>query len=501
MKTCLRNVRLLTMEGDASTDILIEDTRIAEIGRNLPVVGVTQEIDGTGHLALPGLINGHFHSPANMWKGRLPGLPLEIFMLYEVPPLGDVVPSDRLVYVRTLLGAMEMLKLGITAVQDDAFFVPRPTPGTIDAILTAYRDAGIRATVALDQPNVVEYEKYPFLKDLLPGDILREMETAPRQRVEELLELYGHLIGTWHGAAEGRLRAAVSCSAPHRVTPDYLQALSQLSREHGLPYYMHILETRVQRVFGDAVLGRSLVRYVKDQGVLDRRCNVIHGIWLDDNDLADIAEAGAVIVHNPVCNLRLGSGIMPFRRIRERAIPVSLGTDEALADDTVNLWGAIKMAGLVHNLTDPDYRTWPAADEILDCVFAGGARAMGLEDRIGALEPGYQADITLIDLNGLAYTPLNDIRRQLVYGETGVNVRMTMVAGQVVMQEGQLLTVDEDAVKAEARDLAAAQAGDMAAAGGIAERLEPYYREMYMRSAATEVGMNRWAMALDSTGG
>jgi 5-methylthioadenosine/S-adenosylhomocysteine deaminase len=264
---------------------------------------------------------------------------------------------------------------------------------------------------------------------------------------------------------------------------------------------MHILETRVQRVFGDAVLGRSLVRYVKDQGVLDRRCNVIHGIWLDDNDLADIAEAGAVIVHNPVCNLRLGSGIMPFRRIRERAIPVSLGTDEALADDTVNLWGAIKMAGLVHNLTDPDYRTWPAADEILDCVFAGGARAMGLEDRIGALEPGYQADITLIDLNGLAYTPLNDIRRQLVYGETGVNVRMTMVAGQVVMQEGQLLTVDEDAVKAEARDLAAAQAGDMAAAGGIAERLEPYYREMYMRSAATEVGMNRWAMALDSTGG
>jgi 5-methylthioadenosine/S-adenosylhomocysteine deaminase len=504
MRKILRNVRIIAADREGlsgeTVNILIDGTRIAGIGANtaFPDDGEAfEEIDGTDHLALPGLINGHFHSPANLWKGRLPGLPLEVFMLNEVPPLGDAVLPDRLVYVRTMLGAIEMLKLGITAVQDDAFFVPRPTPGNIDAILSAYRDSGIRATVALDQPNVAEYEKYPFLEHLLPEEILREMKAAPVQSVPELEGLYAHLIDTWHGSHDGRLRAAVSCSAPHRVTEDYLESLAAMSHRHGIPYYMHILETRVQRVFGDQKLGRSLVQYVKDRGVLDHRCNIIHGIWLDDDDLRTIAESGAVIAHNPVCNLRLGSGVMPFRRVRDHGIPICIGTDEAMADDSVNLWNAVKMAGLIHNITDPDYEKWPSAGEILDCVFAGGARAMGLEGEIGALVPGHQADIVLLDLNGIAFTPLNDIRRHLVYAENGSDVRLTMVAGGVVMRDGRLLTVDEEAIKAEAREYAYAMARETGQATDVAGRLEPYYRAMYLKAAATDVGMERWAHSFE----
>ena len=238
-------------------------------------------IEAEGLLAMPGLINAHFHSPGNLMKGCLPGLPLELFMLYEVPPLAPEGDGERLAYVRTMLGALEMLRRGITAVHDDAYHVPVATRESIDAIMRAYEDAGIRATVAIDQPNVVEYEKYPFLADLLPEAERRAMDRAPRQSAEELLALYGHLIDRWHGKADGRLAAAVSCSAPQRVTPDYFAALSALSKRHDLPFNVHILETKLQRVLGETKYGKSLVRYVHDLGHLDERMMVIHAIWID----------------------------------------------------------------------------------------------------------------------------------------------------------------------------------------------------------------------------
>ena len=173
-KIIIRNVRVLSFDRDdsdyLSANILISGSKIEAVGPGAEFqqgVGVDEEIDGSGKLAIPGLINGHFHSPANLMKGSLSGLPLEIFMLYEVPPLSDLPPPPRLVYIRTLLGAIEMLKRGITSVQDDAFFVPYPDAASIDALMNAYGDSGIRATAALDQPNVLEYDKYPYLADII----------------------------------------------------------------------------------------------------------------------------------------------------------------------------------------------------------------------------------------------------------------------------------------------------------------------------------------------
>ncbi len=502
MKKLIRNVMTIppgkTDRDCREVNILIDDDTIVAVGPDAefaPGTDGVEEFDGKGLLAIPGLINGHFHSSTNLMKGRLDGMPLELFMLHEVPPLGDALPPDRMVYIRTMLGAIEMLKHGITSVQDDAFFVPFPSPGNIDAVLSAYADSGIRATVALDQPNVVEYEKFPFLREILPADGIRAFDASPIPASTELLALYDHLIDNWHMAHDGRIRAAVSCSAPHRVTDDYLGSLSDISRNRDLPFYMHILETRVQRVFGDVELGKSILGHVRDRGVLDHRSNVIHGIWLDDEDLSAIARAGSTIAHNPVCNLRLGSGIMPFRRIRDLDIPVCLGTDEAIADDSINLWTTMKIAGLIHNITDAEYRNWPTADEILSCVHRGGARAMGLEGEVGALLPGFQADIALLDLNEIAFTPLNDVRRQLVYCENGSSVRMTMVAGSVLVRDRHVCSVDEESVKREAREFTHAYSRELAGSRRSAAELEPHYREMYLRAATTDVGMNRWKHA------
>jgi cytosine/adenosine deaminase-related metal-dependent hydrolase len=497
MAILIKNTRILSFD-DAGTeheraDILIRGSTIAAIGRDLapPPSEAVRVVDAAGWLAMPGLINAHFHSPGNFMRGMLDALPLEIFMLYEVPPLSHGAPVKRLNYVRTLLSALEMLKLGITAVMDDAFHIPVASADGIDGIAEAYRDCGMRARLAIDQPNVVEYEKLPFLRELLPADVRRAMEEAPRQTDEELLALYAHLVERWNGAADGRIGAAVSCSAPQRVTVPYFHGLSALSRRHDLPFNVHVLETKLQRVLGAEKYGKSLVRYVHDLGLLDARMVVIHAIWIDAQDIALLADSRATIAHNPVCNLRLGSGIMPFRALRDAGVPLCLGTDEATADDSVNLWSAIKMAGLIHTLADPDYRTWPTAPEVLDVALRGGARALRWPDAIGALAPGRQADLVLLDLDTLAFTPLNDLRRQLVYCENGSSVRMTIVAGQIAVEGGRVVTIDEDAVKREARDLMAAYRRTAGEADAAARTLERYYREMYLRAHARDVGLRR----------
>jgi cytosine/adenosine deaminase-related metal-dependent hydrolase len=495
----IRNARVLALdEADREwprADVAIEGGVIRAVG---PDAGrawqgrVDRVIDGEGLLAMPGLINAHFHSPGNLMKGMLPGLPLELFMLYEVPPLAASGDESRLAYVRTQIGAVEMLRRGITAVHDDAYHVPLATPETVDAIMRAYEDTGIRATVAIDQPNVVEYEKLPFLAELLPEAERRAMERAPRQSTAELLELYAYLIGRWHGAAGGRLAAAVSCSAPQRVSPEYFAGLSELSQRHDLPFNIHLLETKLQRVLGEVKFGKSLVRYVHDLGLLDERMMVIHAIWLDRRDIELLAAARCTVAHNPVCNLRLGSGVMPYYELRSAGIPICLGSDEMNTDDTANMWFVAKTAALLQTVGCPEYRDWPGATEMLAALTRGGARALRLAGRLGQLAPGFRGDVALLDLDTHAFTPLNDLRRQLVFCEDGSSVRTTIVDGRVVYENGRVTTVDEAALRAEARELASTSGRTFARNEEEARRLEPYYRRMYLKAAARDVGFTRW---------
>lgn len=493
----IRNARLLCLDDLDSrydeADLLIIGGRIAAIGADLAgqVPAGAQVIEARGLLAMPGLINAHFHSPGSLLKGQLDSLPLEIFMLYEVPPMAGEGSAERMAYLRTLLAALEMLQRGITAVHDDAYHVPVVTEHGLDTLMQAYRDAGIRATVAIDQPNVVEFDKYPFLYDLLPEDLRQQMRDAPRQTAQELLAMYRYLIEQWHGAEDGRLMAAVSCSAPQRVTPAYLQALSELSKAHDLPFNIHVLETRLQRVLGDEKYGMSLVQLLHERGVLDERCQIIHGIWVDDHDIALLAESACVVAHNPVCNLRLGSGVMPFRKMRDAGVHLALGTDELCSDDTANLWFAGKTAALIHTLGDADFERWPQAFEVLHSMTRGGARALRQEGRLGQLKVGACADVILLDLDTWAFTPLNDLVRQLIYCEDGSSVRYTLVNGKVVYANGEFPGVDVRSIRREIRELAHTLRDQHRQTEAHAQTLMPYYRAMYALAQARATGLRR----------
>lgn len=472
-------------------DLRVSEGRISQIADHIEPQPDDHLIAGNGNLLMPGLINGHFHSAVNHMKGRLPSLPLEIFMLYECPELEVLRPTPREAYLRTMLGCIEMLRSGTTSVQDDCFFVPAPEPDIIDAVAQAYQDSGIRARLALDQPELSELDKLPFLRDILPADLRKSLSEPSGVSAPHLLELYDHLINRWHGAADGRIKAAVSCSAPQRVSPDYFVQLDDLSLRHDLPFYAHMLETRLQRVYGDVCLGgRSLVEYTHELGLLSDRMNVIHAIWVSDTDLDLLSSSGATIAHNPNSNLRLGSGIMRWRDIHDRAIPVCLGVDEAIADDAINMWSVMKTASVIHNLTDWDYDRWPKATEVLHAATQGGGLAMR-EPGLGQMVEGAPADLIMIDLKSLPFIPLNDLFRQLVHCECGHSVGLTMVAGKIVARDGKLQTIDEESILTEASAFFEGKKAAMDAADTRMAEVLPYYREMYARAGEYALGIER----------
>lgn len=486
------------------TDVFVRGNRIRRIGAGARAAyeqaHSDRETEGrvirgdSRLLVVPGLINGHFHSSVNHLKGTIAGLPLEPFMLYESPAAPELLPTPREAYLRTLLGAVEMLRTGTTTVQDDAFLMPYPTPEVVDAVMSAYADCGLRASVALDHSDLPELGKLPYLERVLPPELARRLAEAPPADSATLLAAYEDFFSRWHGAANGRLTAATSVSAPQRVSVPYFQALDDLSRRHGVPIFAHVLETKVQRALGVdkcEVFGRSLVQYTADLGLLSERMNLIHMVWCDDRDLELVAEAGARIAHNPVSNLRLGSGVAPFRRFLDYGIPVCLGVDEAVADDSCNLWGVVKLAGLIHNIGDYDGERWPTATDVLDSLWRGGASALLRESELGAVREGYIADFAVLDLDSLAFTPLNDLRAQLVYCESGMDVVYTVVDGQVVFEQGALTTIDERELLAEARELFRGRLPVVRRVRRRAEEVLPYYRAVVEEAARADLGMDR----------
>ena len=494
-KTLFKNVRLFDVESfqgmSVPCEILIENGIISNIGSNIKVNNECNIIDAKNNLLMPGLTNGHFHSSVNHMKGSLPSLPLEIFMLYESPELECLRPSPREAYLRTMLGCVEMLKSGTTSVQDDCFFVPEPDEAIIDAVTQAYIDSGMRARLALDQPELNELKKFPFLNEIVPNDIKEKLSKPSKVKPHRLLEYYDYLINTWHNTANGRIKAAVSCSAPQRVSANYLIKLNELSEKFNLPFYAHMLETRLQRVFGETCLnGKSLVKYTNELGVMSNRLNIIHAIWVDDKDLEIISEHKASIAHNPNSNLRLGSGIMPFRKILDKNINVCLGVDEAIADDSVNMWSVMKTAGSIHNLTNSDYSTWPTAKEILVSATKNGGLAMQ-EPKLGTLEIGAPADLILINLQLLPFIPLNNLLRQLVYCELGNSVYLTMVAGEIVVQDQKLSKINEEEILIEASQLFEQKKDLIISANSQAEKLLPYYKKMYQLAAEYPLELKR----------
>jgi 5-methylthioadenosine/S-adenosylhomocysteine deaminase len=450
-----------------------------------------QVVDATGLLLFPGLVNSHFHSTGTFNRAFVANLPLELFMLYELPPFDFGPFPPELYRTQVLWATSQMLKVGVTSVFDDAMFYPEPSDEAVAGLMGAYRDSGIRATVAVYLPNKVEYEWIPGLRELLPADIVARMDEGVPS-VDELVGFYERFVGRWHGAESGRLRCALSCSAPQRATDEYILRLHKLSGELDLPFVFHVYETKLQRVAADAFYGTSMIRHLRELGVLCERSVIVHAVWVDESDIGDIADAGAIVVHSPSGNLRCGSGVMPYRRLRDAGVPVALCSDEATVEDRCNLWQVGRLAGMLHTIGDPDHRTWPRAQEILDAMTETGGRCLHV-DGLGTIRVGAPADLILLDLGLVLDTPIAKLANALVYGEHGSSVRAVFVDGRLVAQDGRLTTIDEDQLRGDLARWSSHWAEAVEPVERWAARLAPAYDEIYARCARTDVGINRWA--------
>lgn len=435
-----------------SQDIVIENDRILEVAQDVDVSRYPEAevTDVSNCLIIPGLINAHLHSHDRFDKGRFDNLPLEIWISQYNPPGTSRNWTPREVYLRTILSSIELVKSGTTLVMDDVHHGSPFAPELVDAVFQAYQDIGLRAQVSAAYSDKPFYEGVPYLDKTLPSNLKSIKSPYPMPSSEWVLEYWCELAEKW----TGRVQFALSPSGPQRCTDEFLQKTWEVSRKYSLPVMIHVLETKIQALTGHKLYGKGVVEHMADLGILDKRCVMAHGVWLSDRELDLIADRGACVVHNPGSNLKLGSGIAPLRSMLEREISVGLGTDNHNANDSANMFEAMKLAALIHKVGDSDYTNWVGAKDSLALATSGGASCAGLSDDLGTLEKGKKADFVVLKTETLPFTPTHDYVNQLVFSERGESVQMVVVGGEKIMDDGVISTINEKDILEEIRELA-----------------------------------------------
>lgn len=457
-------------------DLLLQDGRIRAVGAPgaFTAVAGARVVDARDRLVVPGLVNGHTHAHGALGRGAVADVALEGFLAAS-PAINGQRGLDDLA-LSAALNAVELLQRGCTATFDASGEFPQTTLPGLLAVAGAYDRVGLRAVVAPMLADRTLWQAYPTLRQGLPADLQAAVAAAQAPTAQAQLDVVRDAATHWPFDT-GRIRLGLAPTIPLHCGDDFLQACAQLSHRFGLPMQTHLAESRAQAVLGQQRYGRSLVAHLAALGVLDvlgPRFSVAHAIWVSDADIDLLAAAGVTAIHNPLSNLRLGSGIAPLRRMLDRGLAVGLGTDGANTSDTQNLFEAMRLAAGLSRVVDADESRWVGGAEVLQMATTGSARALGMDGQIGRIAPGFAADLVLLDLAQPGYVPLRDTTRQLVHGENGSAVDRVLVAGRLVVDQGRVLTVDVAALRRQAQ--AAADRLDALNADGrqLSQRLRPW---------------------------
>jgi guanine deaminase len=456
-------------------DIVIDGGSIVAVGDRLDPAsfGVVRTLDATSRLVTPGLINTHYHSHDRWDRGRFSPLPLEIWMsLYNPPSVGRSWTPDE-IYLRTILGGMELVRGGCTSVMDDVHLGTQLDDASINAVFRAYQDLGIRADVGVAYADLPAHKTIPYLDAVLPDHLKGRGQTVALAP-EQMLQSWDALAARW----DSRVRSVISISGPQRCSDAFHIAAFDLAERLGRPVLTHVLESRIQAMTGPHFYGHSLVEHMKHLGVLRANAVLIHGVWMSPRDLDLVAQSRAGVSHNPVSNLKLGSGIAPVIAMLQRGIPVGLGTDNHNANDGCSMFEALKWGTLLPTLT-ADYKHWLTASAGLKMATEHGATLMGKAQEIGRLAPNYAADFLLFDLNDDAFLAMNSPAEQLVFSNSGRGLVSAYVDGEAVLDAGRISTVDEVSIRQEICARMMHMKEKIAAGLPISRELELYLQRAY----------------------
>jgi len=448
-------------------DILIRGDTIAEVGRRLSAPAGATVIDAKERLLHPGLINAHTHGHGNLGKGIHDRWTLETLLTAsQWIGIGRNL-EDK--YLSSLIGASEMVLKGCTAAYDLAAEFPLPSVEGLSAMARAYEEVGMRAVLAPMVADITFFQAIPGLMDRLPASLQKEVESFQMAPWKATTRQIRKALHKW---PFDKVRLAVAPTIPHHCSDDFLVACRDLAREYDVGLHSHVAESKVQVIAGYQRYGTTLTAHMDKLGLVNDRFTVAHGVWLDGDDFKRLGDRGASVAHNPGSNMRLGNGFADARGMLSARVNLGVGTDGANCSDNLNMYEAMRLASIASKAQGPDLERWITTEEALRAATEGSARALGMENEIGRIAPGYKADIVFLDLHHINWIPTNDPVNQIVHTEDGSGVHSVMIGGRMIVENHKLLTVDLPKLAAQAAASQARRAEPTVEAKKLFDRLE-----------------------------
>ncbi len=375
-------------------------------------------IDLPDCLIMPGLINAHTHASMTLLRGFADDLPLMTWLNEHIFPMEKRLNAD-LIALGATLACAEMARFGVTAFQD-MYIIE-------DAVFAAVEKTGLR---------------------MLGGEVVFSFPSLPYATEEEAFALVREQAARWRG--HPRVRVAVMPHAVYTTSPPLLLRCRDLADEMDIPLHIHLGETASESAACLKEHGKRPVAYCRDLGLLSPRATVAHAVDLTEEELDMLAESGAAVAHCPRSNMKLASGVARVPDMLARGIPVGLGTDGAASSNNLNLFAEMSAAALLHKVANRDPVVVPARIA-LDMATLGGAAALHRPE-LGALRAGGPADLIAVDLTAPNMLPEHTPASNLVYAATGAEVRLTMVEGEILYQDGKYSRIDMAALREEIKE-------------------------------------------------
>ena len=381
-----------------------------------------ETIDAGGQIVVPGLVNTHTHAPMVLYRGLADDLALSEWLEKYIFPAEAKTVSPEFVRAGTRLAALEMIQSGTTTYADMYYFE--------EEIARETKAAGLRGVLA---QTVIQF---PVADAKTPAEALK--------RAEAFIAAYKD---------DPLITPAVAPHAIYTLDAATLRAARDLSRRHNVPTLIHLAETEDEVKNAEAQFKLSPTRYLDSLGFLGPGVLAAHGVWVTEPDIALLKMRGVGVSHNPESNMKLASGAAPVPAYLKADVALGLGTDGAASNNDLDMFEAMRIASLLHKLQTGDPRA-VGARAALEMATIRGARALGMDARIGSLEAGKRADLVLVDVSSARMTPMYDPVSHLVYVARGDDVRTTVVNGRILMQDRKVRTLNEADVIRAARSWA-----------------------------------------------
>lgn len=426
MKYVIKNVKLPQEYGFGQKSVCVAvcgDT-ISSVTEEMPEGKFDRVIDGKNNLLSPGFYNTHCHAAMTLFRGYGEDLPLQKWLNERILPAEDRLTNPS-VYWGTMLSIAEMIASGVVSFSDMYFFE--------DQVGKAVLETGVKANIS---------------RCIVSFDPSEDPESDYRFAESK------QLVKDYHMAGDGRLMVDMALHAEYTNTERMSRAVAEYAAKEKLRIQLHLSETaKEHRECGERHGGKTPLAFFRDAGVLENPVIAAHCVWVSDEDMDIMREKGVFVAHNPVSNLKLGSGVMAFGKMAAKGLNLSLGTDGPASNNNQSMLKEMQYAAILHKGVSLDPTT-TLASQMIGVATRGGALAQGREN-CGRIEPGFKADLVLWNLDSIHNIPSYGYDATLVYSAQESDVLMTMCDGRILYENGEYTTIDVEKMKYMAKDVIA----------------------------------------------